>query len=188
MVAWKGAVSRGNLPDNNFATSEGAAQSAHWHICYWRSQASDLDAVNTGKTVHDYVLAGLSDFHCIKMNRMTRLIWAPTWQNQRNECARSRDSDQPGHLPSLIRVFAVRMKKLGSLATHLAHSEDSDQTGQMPRLSWVFAGRTLVLLVLSCHGSFVPIYGNSMAGSIIINAWCKKDWNCLKKEVSTNAT
>ena len=28
-----------------------------------------------------------------------------------NECAPSEDSDQPGHPPSLIRVFAVRMKK-----------------------------------------------------------------------------
>ena len=27
---------------------------------------------------------------------------------------------------SLIRVFAVRMVKVGSLATHWAHSEDSD--------------------------------------------------------------
>ena len=26
-----------------------------------------------------------------------------------NECAPSKDSDQPGHLPSLIRVFAVRL-------------------------------------------------------------------------------
>ena len=26
-------------------------------------------------------------------------------------CASSEDSDQPGHPPSLIRVFAVRMKK-----------------------------------------------------------------------------
>ena len=34
-------------------------------------------------------------------------------------------------------------------------SEDSDQTGQMPRLIWVFAGCTLILLVLSYHGSFV---------------------------------
>ena len=33
------------------------------------------------------------------------------WQNQQNDCAPSDDSDQPGHLPSLIRVFAVRMKK-----------------------------------------------------------------------------
>ena len=35
-----------------------------------------------------------------------------------------------------------------------ADSEDSDQTGQMPRLIWVFAGRTLILLVLSCRGSY----------------------------------
>ena len=45
-------------------------------------------------------------------------------------------------------------RKLGSLATHWVHSEDSDQTRQMPRLIWVFAGRTLILLVLSCRGSF----------------------------------
>ena len=32
-------------------------------------------------------------------------------QNQKMTCAPSEDSDQPGHLPSLIRVFAVRMKK-----------------------------------------------------------------------------
>ena len=36
-----------------------------------------------------------------------------------------------------------------------ADSEDSDQTGQMPRLIWVFAGRTLILLVLSCRGSYL---------------------------------
>ena len=35
-----------------------------------------------------------------------------------------------------------------------ADSEDSGQTGRMSRLSWVFAGRTLILLVLSCHGSY----------------------------------
>ena len=38
-------------------------------------------------------------------------VWAATWQNQQNECAPSKDSDQPGHTPSLIRVFAVGMKK-----------------------------------------------------------------------------
>ena len=37
--------------------------------------------------------------------------WATTWQNQQKECAPSEDSDQPGHPPSLIRVFAVCMKK-----------------------------------------------------------------------------
>ena len=48
-------------------------------------------------------------------------------------------------------------RKLGSLATHWAHSEDSDQTGQMPRLIWVFTGCTLILLVLSCHGSIIHL-------------------------------
>ena len=45
-------------------------------------------------------------------------------------------------------------RNLGSLATHWVHSEDSDQTGRIPRLIWVFTGRTLILLVLSCCGSY----------------------------------
>ena len=40
--------------------------------------------------------------------------------NQQNECAPSADSDQPGHSPSLIRVFAVRMKKAWVLSYPLS--------------------------------------------------------------------
>ena len=40
-----------------------------------------------------------------------RSVWVATWQNQQCGCAPNDDSDQPGHPPSLIRVFAVRMKK-----------------------------------------------------------------------------
>ena len=43
--------------------------------------------------------------------KTTFIKWAASWQNQQSECAPSEDSDQPGHLPSLIRVFTVRMKK-----------------------------------------------------------------------------
>ena len=39
-------------------------------------------------------------------------------------CVPSEDSDQHGHLPSLTSVFAVRMKKAWSLASHWVHSED----------------------------------------------------------------
>ena len=35
-------------------------------------------------------------------------------------CAPSEDSDQPGHPPSLIRVFAVRMKKAWVLSYQLS--------------------------------------------------------------------
>ena len=37
----------------------------------------------------------------------TKYKWAATWPNQQNDCTPREDSDQPGHPPSLIRVFAV---------------------------------------------------------------------------------
>ena len=49
-------------------------------------------------------------------------------------CAPSEDSDQPGHLPSLIRVFAVQLKKAKILSYPLSAERRSDQTGRMPRL------------------------------------------------------
>ena len=36
------------------------------------------------------------------------IIWAASWKKQQNDSAPSEDSDQPGHPPSLITVFAVR--------------------------------------------------------------------------------
>ena len=47
-------------------------------------------------------------------------IWTASWQNQQNDCAPSVDSDQPGHPPSLIRVFAVRLKKARILSYPLS--------------------------------------------------------------------
>ena len=93
--------------------------------------------------------------------------WATTWQNQQSDCEPSEDSDQPGHPPNLIRVFAVRMKKAGVFSYPLSvqrrlwsDCEDSDQTGRMPRLIWVFAGHTVTLLVLSWGGSVVDNLSN----------------------------
>ena len=63
--------------------------------------------------------------------------------------APSEDSDQPGHSPSLIRVFAVRMKKAWFLTTHWVHSEDSDQTESL-------LGAHVSLLVLSWGDSYEP--------------------------------
>ena len=55
-----------------------------------------------------------------KNPRKLRLISAASWQNQQSDCAPSEDSDQPGHLPSLIRVFAVCMKKAWVLSYSLS--------------------------------------------------------------------
>ena len=80
-------------------------------------------------------------------------IWATTWQNQQNECAPSKDSDQPGHLPSLIRVLAVSMKKAWVLSYPL-----SAQRRLWSDWADAFTGRTLIFLVLSCCGSFEPYH------------------------------
>ena len=48
--------------------------------------------------------------------------------------APSKGSDQPGRPPSLIRVFAVRIKVASVLSYHNAHSKGSGQTDRMPRL------------------------------------------------------
>ena len=89
-------------------------------------------------------------------NAILKPIWVTTWQNHQNECAPSEDSDQPGNPPRLIRVFTARAQWVAKDPKFLhADSEDSDQTGRMPRLIWVFAGLTLILLILSCRGSFV---------------------------------
>ena len=74
----------------------------------------------------------------------SRCIWAASWQNQQCGCAPSEDSDQPGHPPSLIRVFACAQWEAKYPSLLHVHSEDSDQTGH-----------TLILLVLSCRGSYV---------------------------------
>ena len=60
-----------------------------------------------------YILYGPHQQSCLRSPIWTEnvLKWAATWQNQQSECVPSEDSFQPGHPPSLIRVFAVRLKK-----------------------------------------------------------------------------
>ena len=49
--------------------------------------------------------ANIEGCTCMEKNRY-QLLFEPR-QNQQNECATSEDSAQPGHPPSVIRVFAV---------------------------------------------------------------------------------
>ena len=67
--------------------------------------------------------------------------WAASWQNQQNDCMPSEDSDQPGHLPSLIRVFAVHSMdsyglKLSSCRQQSLRSDWADVQAD-PSLRWV---------------------------------------------------
>ena len=62
-----------------------------------------------------HVSAFFSDFSVQNMS--------PHDKTNKMACAPSKDSDQPGHPPSLIRVFAVRMKKAWVLSYPLSAQE-----------------------------------------------------------------
>ena len=79
-------------------------------------------------------------------------------------CAPSKDSDHPGHLPSLTRVFAVHMKEAWVLSYPLIAQWGLWSDWEMPRLNWVFVRRTVISLVLSCTGLYK-----------VYNVW----WLCL---------
>ena len=99
------------------------------------------------------------------LHHLSRLMIKPTkWHT----FAPSEDSDQPGHLPSLIRVFAVRIKKAGVLSYPLsaqrrlwsdwadaqADSKTLIRLGGCPGWSESSLGAHVILLVLSWGGSF----------------------------------
>ena len=91
-----------------------SVQSGHIHCnshCL-NSYMSYIQNTKTSLVVEEAVwgLHGLISFNAWG-SPCEKDIWAATWQNQQNDRAPSEDSDQPGHPPSLIRVFAVSMKK-----------------------------------------------------------------------------
>ena len=77
--------------------------------------------------------------------------WATIRQNQQSDCAPSEDSDQPGHTPSLIRVFAVHMKKAWVLSYPLSAHQRlwSDWAGAQAALSLRWAHSHIVGFVRS---------------------------------------
>ena len=72
-----------------------------------------------------------------------------TWQNQQNDCVPIEDSDQPGHPPSLIRVFAVRMKKTSVLSYPLSAQRRLIRLGKCP--GWSESSLGVHSLCWFCH-------------------------------------
>ena len=57
---------------------------------------------------------------CFRDWEKKKVIEPPHDKTNKMVCAPSEDSDQPGHLPSLIRIFAVRIKKAWVLSYPLS--------------------------------------------------------------------
>ena len=85
--------------------------------------------------------------------------WAASWQNQQNDCMPSKDSDQPGHPPSLIRVFAVLMKKAWVLSYPLSAQRrlwsDWVDAQADPSLRWDWADAQADQSLCWAHSHFV---------------------------------
>ena len=67
-------------------------------------------------------------------------IKPPHDKTNKMACAPSKDSDQPGHTPSLIRVFAVRMKKAWVLSYPLRAQQRLFRLGGCPGWSESWLG------------------------------------------------
>ena len=164
-IIWSVITWQYHMVNDHVSYGQWSRDSIIWSVIMWQyHMVSDHVTLSYGQLSEKQILSKSETFdtrkYCMCPNiwRMWfyhRVMWATTWQNEQKECAPSKDSDQRGHPPSLIRVFAVCLKKAWVLSYPLNASEDSDQTGRMPRLIWVFTGRTLILLVLSCRGSCV---------------------------------
>ena len=107
----------------------------------------------------------------------TFIMWVesnepPHEKTNKMACAPSEDSDQPGHPPSLIRVFTVRMKKAWVLSFPLSAQQ---------RLWSDWADVQAVLSLRWAHMSFVGfvmrrlkywVYGTATGGFVDIITKC----------------
>ena len=93
--------------------------------------------------------------------------WAATCQNQQIDCVPSEDSDQPWYPPSLIRVFAVRIKKAWVLSYPLSAQRRlwSDCADAQADLSLRWAHRHFVSFVMS------RLKWRSLSPTIIMKMW-----------------
>ena len=99
--------------------------------------------------------------------------WAELRQNQHMTCTPSEDSDQLGHPPSLIRVFAVRsMGKLSTRGFFMRTAKTLIRLDGCPGWSESSLGAYVILLILWCCGSYcddslvIPKYGPNKLSTI----------------------
>ena len=133
------------------------------HIPCWISQSCqkfDQAAADIAPCIlafkNHFITFQLRNSMCIKFYVLTNE--PPRDKTDKMTCAPSEDSDQPGHLPSLMRVFAVCMKEPWVLSYPLRAQRRLVRSGGCPNWSESSLGAQVILLVLSCSGSNEPCH------------------------------
>ena len=110
-----------NSLEASFGYTPVIEKSCQWKVMLWFEKQDILGIYFWEVTI--FLIPFSPTCTCTVKYGMT--IWAATWQNQQTDCAPSEDSDQPGHLPRLIWVFARRTLTLLVLSWdgsfHLCH-------------------------------------------------------------------
>ena len=108
------------------------------------------------------------DFDAVINHDVSRSMTKPT-----KRCAPCENSYQPGHLPSLIRVFAVCMKKPRVLSYPVSAQQRLIRLGGCPGWSESSLGTQVILLVLPWCGSCDLI--SSVNNAEIFDDFCHTD-------------
>ena len=172
--AWASAQSdqslRSDLADAQADLSLCWAHMPFCLFCHDAAQNIFLQLLDVSVTL--IILCDSYHHHCSHSSLRIIVIWAATWQNQQSECAPSEDSDQPGHPPNLIRVFAVRLKKPWTLnypmsAQRRLWSDWADAQADL-RLLWAhayFVGFVVVAHIFITTVDNWPLYSYTMGFS-----------------------
>ena len=121
--------------------------------------------------------------------KVTKMIWASSWQNQQSDCAPSEDQISLGIRPVWSESSLSAWRNLGSLATHQAHSKDwSDCADAQADLSlrWVhshFVGFVMSQLKWFCTFKCILL---CFAAKLMITPRLLTDDICNSKVVSTS--
>ena len=108
---------------------------------------------------------------------LLNIVESPHDKTIKMACAPSENSDQPQHLPSLIRFFAVHMKKPWALSYSLSAQRRLVRLGGCPGWSESSLGAHAILLVLSWDGSQLihdrPRQRDSIMHHTKVRCWSK---------------
>ena len=146
---------------------------------WWPCQLLSLDFIVQTSNICRVTTVRKRAFHIVAKNMMDMVyewdnvycfIWAATWQNQQSECAPSEDSDPPWHPPSLIRVFAVRLKKAWVLSYPLSTQRRLWSSLGAHSLCWFchVAAHLLFLFRSVIHAS---VYAQISSRSLYVLSW-----------------
>ena len=157
-IVFKGSRAGGFLLD---AQADLSLRWAHMQLCWFCHEAAHFTVPSASFWVHYVQNTSFLIRNRCKPNKLQHD------KTNKLTCAPCEDSDQPGHPPSLIRVFAVRIKKAWVLSYQLSAQWslwlDWADTQADPSLRWAH-----ISFCWFCHKVAQIVFKGSRAGGFLL--------------------